>query len=41
MNETIRLLLNRKSARACEGRAISAEDKELLVQAILRNWEVS
>jgi len=36
MNETIQLLLNRKSIRAYEERPISAEDKELLMQATLR-----
>ena len=30
MNETIQLLLNRKSIRAYEDRPISAADKELL-----------
>ena len=36
MNETIQLLLNRKSIRAYEERPISAEDRELLLQATCR-----
>jgi nitroreductase len=36
MNETIQLLLSRKSIRAYEERPISAVDKELLLQATLR-----
>jgi FMN reductase (NADPH)/FMN reductase [NAD(P)H] len=36
MNDTIRLLLNRKSIRAYEERPIRAEDRELLLQATLR-----
>ena len=36
MNETLQLLLNRRSIRAYEERPISAEDKELLLQATLR-----
>ena len=36
MNETIQLLLNRKSIRAYEERPISVEDRELLLQATLR-----
>ena len=36
MNETLHLLLNRKSIRAYEERDIRAEDKELLLQATLR-----
>ena len=36
MNETLQLLLHRKSIRAYEERQISAEDKDLLLQATLR-----
>ena len=36
MNETLQLLLNRQSIRAYEERPISAEDKDLLLQATLR-----
>ena len=36
MNETLGLLLNRRSIRAYEEREISAEDKDLLLQATLR-----
>jgi nitroreductase len=36
MNETLGLLLNRRSIRAYEERPISAEDKDLLLQATLR-----
>lgn len=36
MNDTLQLLLNRKSVRAYEDREISAETKDLLLQATLR-----
>ena len=36
MNETLGLLLNRRSIRAYEERPIGAEDKDLLLQATLR-----
>ncbi len=36
MNETLQLLLKRRSIRAYEERQISAEDKDLLLQATLR-----
>jgi nitroreductase len=36
MNETIQLLLNRRSIRAYEEREISPQDKDLLLQATLR-----
>ena len=36
MNETLELLLNRRSIRAYEDREISAEDKDLLLQATFR-----
>ena len=36
MNETIQLLLNRKSIRAYEERPVGVEDRELLLQATLR-----
>ena len=36
MNDTLRLLLNRRSIRACEARPISDEDRDLILRATLR-----